>query len=162
MNQAILRPPREIHGLHWAFPRSTAPAFTQGRRPRGSKGAGLRYERAVARALPMAEHGRWFEFCDQFGLGWCSPDLILKGRGQVYVLEVKLSDTRMADAQLGGLYLPILAKVYGLPIRGVVITRHLSPETPLHRVVSTLKEALSRASEADFPILHWLGRGSLI
>jgi len=156
-------PPRRITGLVWAeWASSPWPAS----RPRGAKGAGLRYERRVAKAT-KGDHGRWLRFCDANGTGYCSPDILLWQPPPAFggppltlaaliVLECKLTWTPEAEAQLTGLYCPILAHLYPeTPIRGVVVVRALTPDAP--RPVHTLREAL-----ADGPtpkVLHWLGQG---
>jgi len=145
-------PPRQVVGLVWAeWAASPWPAS----RPRGAKGAGLRYERRVAKAT-KGDHGRWLRFCDANGTGYCSPDILLWKPPALIVLECKLTWTPEAEAQLTGLYCPILAHLYPeIPIRGVVVVRALTPDAP--RPVHTLSEAL-----ADGPapkVLHWLGQG---
>jgi len=70
-------------------------------RPKGAKAAGLRYEKALAAAIPRAEHGQWFEFTDLNGPGHCQMDLLIVGNKRVVILECKLTDVQTGRAQLG-------------------------------------------------------------
>jgi hypothetical protein len=124
---------------------------------RGTKAFGLSFERAVARALPGAVHGPWYEFWDRDGKGYCQPDLVLVLPRLVLVIECKLSDTPAARAQLNELYLPVCAKAHGRPAQGLVIVKHLKPDST--HVFSKLSEALQ--SLGVCPCLHWIGRGAL-
>lgn len=157
----VLRSCRQIEGLSWVFHRATPPAFTLGRRPRGAKGAGLRFERAVAKAIPQAAHAQWFEFADTHGLGWASPDIIWRRGGTIYVLECKLTLTDEADNQLRGLYLPLMSHFFGTMALGIVVARHLKPGVDPTRVTTTLAEATKKARYDSFPVLHWLGKGKI-
>lgn len=130
-------------------------------RPRGAKAAGLRYERAFAKALPAARHGLWFAFVDANGAGNCSPDFVLAHGTYLTVFECKLSDKSYAKDQLRELYMPVLRHVYKLPVRGIVVTKTLRPWSDTSRVVGTLAEALTLA-EHTIPTLHWLGKGRLL
>lgn len=131
------------------------------RRPRGAKGAGLRYEAAVAAAIPKSVHNPWFEYHDSAGHGWCSPDVVIHFAEAIAVLECKLTDTPTAYSQLTQLYKPVLEMVYGKPVIGVIVVKHLTPETRIKSVVCGANAALGRASLGEIPILHWLGRGSI-
>ncbi len=153
-----LRAPRRIEGLHWVHPRANPWPKT---RLRGTRAAGLRFQRAVARAIPLGQADQWFEFSDRHGLGYCSPDLILVGSRLIVALECKLTAVPEADAQLADLYLPILAHHYGREARGIVVVRHLRPQVDQSRVRTALRDCLKDASESFFPILHWLGRGPI-
>ncbi len=157
----VLRSCRQVEGLHWVFPRAKAPGFATGKRPRGAKGAGLRFEKLVATAIPQATHGQWFEFCDKNGLGFACPDLIIPTRDVVFVLECKLTANEEADRQLSDLYLPLARQHFGKLPAGIVVARHLTAQTNPHRVVGTLREALQLAPGGILPILHWLGKGKI-
>lgn len=160
MNAArqALRAPRRIEGLMWVHQRAN-PWLKS--RLRGSRAAGIRFQKAVAKAIPGARADQWFEFCDRHGLGYCSPDVILPTRDPIFVLECKLTATDAADAQLRDLYLPILAHFTGREARGIVVVRHLRPQVDVSRVRADLRTCLREATEAYFPILHWLGRGPI-
>ena len=88
------------------------PAWVRRSRPTGAKAAGLRFERALARALPRAVHSQWFHYLGQDGPAWCQTDLLLIGAKTVVVIEAKLGDYAGAQMQLGVLYLPVLAAAY--------------------------------------------------
>lgn len=147
---------RRVEGLVFAAPTS-APGFAQTRRrPRGTKGLGLRYERRLALALPQCLHNPWYEFHDTHGRGLASPDLVAQAHGYVVALECKLANVEEAEDQLRYLYGPILSHVYRMPFRGVIVTRSLSHRPDPNRVVSSLAEALAHPG---VPVWHWLGQG---
>jgi hypothetical protein len=131
-------------------------------RPRGSKAAGLRYERALGKALALegvrAIGGQWFEFCDANGPGHCQTDLIIVGKKRVAIIECKLGDVNTGRAQLSGLYLPVARLVWpDKKALGIVAARHLGREENEDLVVGSLEEALKRAEEV-IPTLHWIER----
>jgi hypothetical protein len=129
--------------------------WPKARRPRGAKGAGLRYEKLVAKASGGI-HNQWFYFVDANGSGYCCPDVILNLPHGLFVLECKLSDRTEAKTQLTELYLPIVSYVYGREARGIVVTKILKNHSS--SIVTSLREAFT----ADpIPLLHWLGRGPL-
>ena len=128
-------------------------------RLKGTKALGLGFEKAVAKALPGALHGPWYEFVDRDGHGFCQPDLVLVLAKLVLVIECKLSDTPAARAQLGELYLPVCALAHHRPAKGLVIVKHLKPEST--KVFGRLSEALQALDEQNAPCLHWIGRGAL-
>lgn len=154
----VLRAARRVEGLRWVQPRANPWPKA---RLRGSRAAGIRFQRVVARAIPEARADKWFEFLDTHGLGYCSPDLILPTRGPIYVLECKLTAVPEADAQLAHLYLPVVAHYTGREARGIVVVRHLRPQVDQSRVRADLRSCLRDATGAYFPILHWLGRGPI-
>lgn len=136
------------------------PAGLPRSRPRGSKGAGLRFERLVAKQFPGALHGPWFQFVDSYGVGYCQPDMVMNLKTSIVVVECKLTDTPAAQAQLDELYFPVLRKAFDLPVRGIIVVKNLRPTSELNKVVSHFDDALF---ETKFtPILHWLGRGSIM
>ena len=139
--------------------------FAPGRRLRGSKGFGLSYEKRFAqtiqRALPGAKHGQWFEFCADGTTGYCQPDVVVPCTGAVLVLECKLKNVEQAERQLVQLYLPILRKCYGLPVRAIIVARSLSALPNGALVARNLLEAIQMTGAGFVPVLHWLGRGPL-
>ncbi len=166
--------PRQVCGLRWARRLEARPGFIPVARPRrADKKAGLRYENAIARVLPEAEHGVWWEFEDRAGLGWCQTDFVLQGQGpapgRVLVLEAKLTWTWEGHRQLEGLYLPVVqmataprAKGLALPVVGVLVARRLTPEAPERASISrSLEEAVQGAASGHRSVLHWIGRGQL-
>lgn len=151
---------RQITGLKWAK-ESKSPWPAVKRRPKGAKGLGLSYEKALAKALPHAQHGLWFEFEDKQGRGFCSPDFLFIGTDGVLVLEAKLTRYEEACKQLLGLYLPVLSMVYKRPVRGAAVVKYLSPSTPESLIYGSLSEILA-SPVSPVPILHWIGRGPVL
>jgi hypothetical protein len=150
---------RKIEGLRYAALSERPPGLPR-TRPRGTKALGLRFERALARALPGAKHGQWFYFVDRNGPGYCQPDLYLDSGGYIVVFEAKLTDCAQAKGQILDLYAPVLAKALGKPVQGIIVVRHLTQVSDLTEVRPSL--ALARiAARTSVPILHWLGRGPL-
>lgn len=149
---------RQVIGLRSVQP-CARPAWARTRRrPRGACGIGLRYESALAKALPSALHNPWYRFEDANGPGWASPDILTKWQGQTVVLECKLTDYAEAETQLRDLYFPLLEHFYRMPVRGIVVVRSLSARPNPSRVVCGLAEALAAPG---IPIWHWLGRGPI-
>lgn len=148
---------RIVRGLVWASP-AERPDLPKSR-PWGTKALGLQYERRVAKALPRAKHGPWYEFRDEDGRGVCQPDLVLLLAKLVLVIECKLSDTLAGESQLKDLYLPVCALAHSRPAFGLVICKHVKPWST--QVCGSLEEALHALSGTSVPRLHWLGRGSI-
>lgn len=148
---------RSVVDLLWAKS-SQNPWPKLKRHPRGAKGLGLGYELALAKALPNASHGLWFEFCDRNGRGFCSPDLIIEGKDEILAIECKLTNYPEAVMQLTNLYRPVLTAVYHRPVRGLVALKYLNPASPKHMICPDLASALRHAPDSC-PILHWIGRG---
>ncbi len=149
---------RKISGLVWARA-CNKPACIPTSRPRGRKAAGLRYERELAKAVPRGVHGQWFEFADSAGHGWCQPDLFLVEEEAIYVLESKYTWKRTANGQIANLYKPVLEMVFGKPVRGIVVCKVLTSETPRGSICRTLDEAKARAAGPLPVVLHWIGAG---
>ncbi len=74
-------------------------------------------------------------------------------------MEAKYTWKRGAARQISGLYSPVLEHVYGLPVRGIVVCKVLTRETPRHAVCHSLVDAMERAAGPFPAILHWLGAG---
>lgn len=146
---------RTINRLKWAKALSERPSCIPLGRPRGVKGLGLRYERSLARALPAALPGQWFEFEDSAGRGFCQTDLLLPYNGKIGVLEVKLSYTREAEDELRGLYVPVVRKALGREVFGLVVCKNLRPGAP--GVRGELVQALEEAAGGLLVTWHWLG-----
>jgi hypothetical protein len=134
-------------------------------RPRGVKALGLKYERLAGKEIkgvfPQALLGTWFSFADINGFGYCQPDIIVEFVRFVVVGECKLTETQQGREQIERLYRPVLEKVFGKVVRGVVITRHLTRETKRDLVFGSFIEAVSR-SNGVIPTVHWLGKGQMI
>lgn len=148
---------RKVVGLRWAR-LGDGPSLPM-RRPRGAKALGIRYERALARALPSAIHGQWWEYEDLNGHGWCQTDLILLVGSEIVVLEAKYSWVEKGHEQMEELYLPVVSMALGQTPLAIQVcknlrygARHVSPD-----LASAL--ALARRSRS---VLHWLGVGPLL
>ncbi len=155
---------RVITGLLMATP-CERPKTIPIARLRGTKRLGLKYEADFAKALkqrfPSAVlSGQWFHFVDSNGSGYCQTDLLVKLADECIIFECKLTDTERGRSQLSRLYFPVVGKCYGLPTRGVVVTRHLSRETELELVTDQLATALS-SPRSVIPTLHWRERNPL-
>ncbi len=143
---------RRITGeIEWASKAERPSAFGISPRASGVRLKGLQYERAVGRALgPGWQHGLWFKFCDEGGVGYCQPDFIRVLPTTVVVLECKLTDVMEAKGQLLGLYLPVMRHLYSRPARGIIVAKHLTPGST--RVVDSLEAALA---DSGLPTLFW-------
>lgn len=153
---------RSIVGLEYAA-LCLRPAHIPKGRPRGAKAAGLRYEKALAAAIPRAEHGQWIEFRDLNGPGHCQFDLMIEGAKRIVLIECKLTDVEQGRKQLESLYFPVAKMIWPdkKPL-GIVAARHLSKESDLSRVRTTLKDAIKAAEfENIIPVLHWMERNPL-
>jgi len=150
---------RWVHGLEWAKELSHRPSGLAQSRPKGVRGLGVKYEREVAKALPLAVHGQWWEFGDARGPGICQTDLVWKGKKWVLVLEVKLTWTKAGHEQLEGLYRPVVEKAVGMPMLGVEVCRGLGREAlPRElQVAKSLAGAVELAKAGHMVALHWLG-----
>ena len=152
---------RVITGLQWAR-LCDRPAGIPVTRPRGAKGRGLSYERALARAMPRCQHGQWYEFRDANGIGHCQTDLVQHTQFMVAVFEAKYTWVPEGHLQISQLYRPVLEMVYGRPVVGVVVCKVLMPGMPrVVRVTATVADALAFAFGGAPCVLHWLGKGSL-
>ena len=150
---------RKILGLLWAKEAVAKPSFARKSRARGAKALGLRYEAALARRLPGAQHGKWFEFQDANGLGWCQPDLFVQIESEncVLVLECKHTWTAEGHSQLEQLYFPVLEKVFGQKVVGVQVCKYLAPGVRDVNVVSSLETAFELAIAGRRVAWHWIG-----
>lgn len=161
---------RVIRGLKWARALDARPSCIPVGRPRGAKAAGLRYERALAAALPGAKHGQWFEFEDLAGRGYCQVDLLLDsglrkdslGRVKLLILESKYTWTFEGHQQIEGLYRPVVERAYGCSVLGIVVAKRLIPGVQgIARICGGLEEAIAAGAGGGRVVLHWLGKGAL-
>ena len=149
---------RIVAGLKSAAALAKRPGFIPVGRPRGIKAAGLRYERGLAKAHPWLEAGRWWEFVDYAGAGWCQTDLFLERPEYALVLEAKLSWVPEAHTQISQLYEPVIRYALEKPVFGVVVTKRLKPGIPRYvKVEGSLQAALAHASAGRPAVWHWLG-----
>lgn len=132
-------------------------------RPRGAKGAGLRYERALGKALPKETHrGLWIKFEDRNGLGWAQPDFLLGFDGKIAILEAKYTWVPEGHSQIELLYRPLVERIWQTPIVGVVVCKVLtSAAGGAREIFSSLGEALAQGREEKSGTLHWIGTGPL-
>lgn len=154
---------RVIDGLVWARTCQPPPMFAGKRRSRGAKAQGLRYERALAKALPTAVHGQWFEFKDRRGAGWCQPDLLLAVAGGLLVLEAKYTWILEGHLQIEKLYRPVVAKASGKRVFGLVVCKVLVPEALDSGAVITgdWQKAVDIATAGGRVVLQWLPKAPL-
>ena len=150
---------RVIQGLRTASVLLERPSCIPKGRARGKKAAGLRYERELAKALPKARHGQWFQFEDLRGPGWCQVDLLLEEGGVWLILEAKYTWTQVGHNQIQLLYKPVIERATGQLAVGVVVCKVLTQETPKGWVCRGLEEARSRALCGLPTVLHWIGSG---
>jgi hypothetical protein len=150
---------RIIKDLRWA--RVAPEQRKAGRTPsRGAKAAGIRYERALAKALPQALPGLWWEFEDYKGWGTCQTDLVLRVHDQIFVLEAKYTWTESAWPQLENLYLPVLGMATEMPVWGIQVCKNLTP-CVRGMVCRKLHEALESAANGHMTTLHWIEKGAV-
>ena len=155
---------RVISGLVYATP-CKKPDNIPTARLRGVKRLGQKYESAFAKALHalypnVCLSSQWFRFIDRNGHGFCQTDLLLKLPSEVVIFECKLTDTEKGRSQITRLYLPVVSKVFCLPVRGVVVTRHLTRESEIALVTDQLATAIS-SPRTVVPTLHWRERTPL-
>lgn len=126
-------------------------------RARGSRAAGLAYERKVGKLLERlwpgeVNSGHWFEFTDAYGQGCCQPDHFVVFPEQILLVECKLTENRSGWEQIRGLYRPVLEAEFRLPVTGVQACKHLrQTKVP----ILDIREAL-RAPGFDL-LWHYLG-----
>lgn len=146
--QYFVKPP-----ILWAR-RCERPAAIPARRARGAKAEGLRYEAALAKALPGCAHGWWFEFEDTTGRHFCQPDILIIGLSSVLVLEAKLTWTSDGEAAIHRLYRPVLQEALGRRVVGAVVCRRL-PRWHAGPIAHSLDEAAA-AAQHTVSCWHWL------
>lgn len=152
---------RVIDGLLTASP-CARPNNIPIARLRGTKRLGQKYERDFSKAIqsryPKAIlPGQWFRFIDRNGHGYCQCDIVLKLPTESIIFECKLTDTEKGRSQLSRLYFPVVAAAFKLPVRGVVVTRHLTRETEIALVTDDFDTAI-RSPRDIIPTLHWRER----
>lgn len=154
---------RIISGLRFANLCSKPPHAQATSRPRGAKANGLRYEREIAKALPVARHGQWFQFIDQNGHGTCQTDLLLEFPELVVVLEAKYTWTMQGHVQVERLYRPVVERALGKPCFGLVICKALRDEVEMGdaMIVHRLMDAISWCQRKR-TVLHWLGESPFL
>jgi hypothetical protein len=111
----------------------------------------------------MASHGKWFEFRDRNGPGYCQVDVLLEMPRSVLILEAKYTWVPEGHCQVERLYEPVVAKALGKPARGLVVTKRLVPDmAPGIAVAGTLLDAAKALASGQRVVLHWLGNSPLL
>lgn len=142
------------------------PAVIPASRPHGTKKLGQTYEKNFGKALALAFKfdkvlsGQWFHFSDANGFGYCQTDWLVICPLEVLIFECKLTDTEKGRSQINRLYRPVVEQVFKLPVRGIVVTRHLTKETELALVCDQMKVA-REFNPGVVPTLHWRERAPL-
>lgn len=122
MHTQGMSPPRVVSGLQWAALSTESPKFLRESK-KGSKARGLAYEKKVKKWLERRSSsfpresefffGQWLAFVDDGGSGLAQPDIyILLPGGWILLIEIKLTQTDYAEAQLEKLYKPLLEHIY--------------------------------------------------
>src|SRR5215831_6183084 len=128
-------------------------------KPKGAKAAGLRFERALHKALPGSLHGQWFEFEDQDGFGYCQTDLIFPLGGIYVVIEAKYTLVPGAHSKLSSLYIPVVSQAFGCEACGVVIVKNLDPRYRRGRIYTDIQAAALSSLESGYPtLIQWSGQ----
>jgi hypothetical protein len=99
------------------------------KRLRGSRAAGMAYEKKVGKVLRIlfkeVHSARWFEYEDSARAGVCQVDHFVVLPEKIILVECKLSETEEAWSQMADLYAPILAQHYRRGVARVQAARHL-------------------------------------
>lgn len=135
--ESVARPRNEvrrIRSLKWAELRDDGPFPKQKPKQRAHK-AGLAYEKKVGRWLNRMIHNgelegelrlsQWLLFADENGIGWAQPDAYILMEKGILLMECKLTQSDVATPQLLSLYLPLLRKIYNLPILCLQVCHNL-------------------------------------
>lgn len=147
---------RQISGLKWAREHAGRPEGIPVGRPRGAKRQGVKYERDLAKAIGSAAwHGKWFEFVDANGHGWCQPDFLMRVGENIVILEAKYTWVPEARGQVLQLYKPVVEATYGLRAVGVTVCKNLVSGMANCRVTGDLAEAIRWALTARGPEVVW-------
>ena len=155
---------RIIKGLRWAKALECQPPFIHEKKVRGSRKAGLIYERKVANYLEAlypgrVRHGQWFEFEDHRGKGWCQTDVLVMPveDGPLILIEIKLSHRPAAERKLKAMYLPVVLAVWpDTPIVRIQVCKNLTKGFD-----DVLIDTLDDVFDPDFPLEYatWNLRG---
>lgn len=122
-------PMDEILGAMFSEP----PGFSRRVARKGSKGAGLAFERKVHKMLGKEFRGKylespWIEYYEAGrGKKYCQPDGVIfdPWLGKILVVECKLSFTSNAYFQMAHKYVPLLKAMYpGWKVSGVQVCKN--------------------------------------
>ncbi len=121
--------------------------------------AGIKYERQfadymIARYGDDAMYGKWIEYTDERGKGWCQPDLILKHPDGIIICECKLSYRPFAaQAKLSTMYAPCLKLIFtNGSVHTVQVCRNLKPAAKRTTLIANVKEILQCPTNS---VLTW-------
>jgi len=129
---------------------------------KGAKAAGIRFERALHKALPGSIHGQWFEFEDASGFGYCQTDLLFPLGGMYVVIEAKYTLVPGAHSKLAGLYVPVVSQAFGGEACGVVIVKNLDPRYRRGRIYTDIQTAAEASWMTGYPtLIQWSGQALL-
>lgn len=138
------------------------PQFARNARPRGVKRKGILYEREIEKALPSGwKRGQWLVFHDSAGPGYCQLDFHLECADGVVVMEAKLGWVPEGHSQLELLYRPVVEKIWGKPMIGLVIAKRLVPACS-GAIAQSLPSAIAAARSCRNVVLHWTGASPLV
>ena len=139
------------------------PAWLRPSRPRGSRAAGLAYERALARALPRAVHGQWFQYIEDGEPKWCQTDFHIVGAKNVVIFEAKLANYAEAHDKLTSLYLPVGRLAWPeRRVGGVIVLKSVSNVPEGVAIFENLRDAVDNLRPDEGPVVvHWLGKGPI-
>lgn len=101
--------------------------------------------------------GQWIEYADASGRHYAQPDVYVVLDEITICIECKLTQSEAALFQIADLYRPLLTKIYGRPVVGVVACRNLVYDPGRWRI-GAITEVLSHRQPDTF-VWHWLGRG---
>ena len=164
--ESVARPKNEvrrIRGLKWAELRADGPFPKQKPKQRAHK-AGMAYEKKVGRHLKRMVQddqlsgelrlNQWLLFADDNGIGWAQPDAYILMEKRILLIECKLTQSDVATPQLLSLYLPLLRKIYDLPILCLQVCHNLRYVPK--RLVEGPRELLNDPGPGVF-VWHYLG-----
>lgn len=120
---------RIIQGLRSVEMIAPPPGLNFRRRPKGSKGKGVAYERKfhefIKGKFAKPNLGQWLRFFDASGEGFAQPDVFILRPLDVLLFECKLSQKASAWDQMRFLYVPLLEHLFQLPITCVQVCKNL-------------------------------------
>jgi len=78
--------------------------------------------------LGVLNLNQWILFSDETGIHYAQPDAYLIVPERILLMEIKLTQTDTAKLQLLRLYLPLLQKIYDMPVVCLQICKRLRYE----------------------------------
>ena len=110
--------------------------------------------RELRRRFGAIFSGQWIEFHDYNGRGFAQPDHFLVLPDVVIVFECKLSQQESGLIQIGELYRPLLQKIYGKRVVGILVCKVLRRESKW--LIDDPSLVFDHAKE-DIFTWHWIG-----